>query len=491
MSKKEKKQQIYFWILIIIGIVIRFICAIKITEINSDEIVTIMNAKSILKTGQSLEGIKIPTYLNGFGGQSIMLLYLMVLSFKIFGINLISARIPSFIISNLSFFIIYDFTKKITKNKTIALIALFLVVISPWHIQQSVWALDCNLFCHVLLLAIDIFYTGIIKNNKKYIYLSLPFFIMSMYCYIVSFLFVPLFLIISLIYLKKKNILNVKDLFIFITFYCLFVMPLIITIIINIFKIKKSFSFFFFTMPYYPNLNRNDSLLILSANIFKQLLINLKYFLLLILFQIDYTSWNTSNLFGIIYHITLIFLIIGLSSCLKQKKYKFLLLYFFIIIFNALLINYVNVSKINFLWYPYIIISSIGIFKVFNNKLLIIKSIYLIFFIAYIVTFFNIEFKNIIYNDNFSNGFYNCLKYTNKLSQKKVYYDNINKDKSLKLYISFLNNNKKKYYEIKNKNELLEKYKNLQSNELIIIKYHSIKNTKKYKKIGNYVIVHK
>ena len=245
-------------------------------------------------------------------------------------------------------------------------------------------------------------------------------------------------------------------------------------------------------MPYYSDLNRNTSLLLFSKNILKQLFANIKCLMSLIFFQFDNTSWNGSKTFGIAYHITLVFLIIGLLSCIRQKKYKFLLLYFSIAILDALIINYVNISRVNFLWYSYILLASIGIEKSFNKKTFTIISLYIFFFIFYIFLFFKNEYANIIYNYNFSNGFCESLKYSKKLLLKKIYYDNINKDESLVLYIAFLDSsNNKKYYELKNKKQVLKKMKNLKSNEAIIINYSNFKNINKYKKvIGGYIIIY-
>lgn len=69
-------------------------------------------------------GISFPVYLQGWGGQSVMLLYLMSLSIKIFGYNLFAIRFPMLLISIISMFVFYDLVKRITKNRNTAIIAL-------------------------------------------------------------------------------------------------------------------------------------------------------------------------------------------------------------------------------------------------------------------------------------------------------------------------------------------------------------------------------
>ena len=144
-----KKNKYIIYVLLVVGILVRiYKFPNAISELNVDEIMTITQAKSIFEIGKTIEGISYPVYLEGFGGQSVVLLYLMVLSIKIFGYNLFAVRLPTLLISIISLFVFYDLVNKITKNNKIALIGLGLLVISPWHILQSIWGLDCNVFPH-------------------------------------------------------------------------------------------------------------------------------------------------------------------------------------------------------------------------------------------------------------------------------------------------------------------------------------------------------
>ena len=84
--KKLKKEKILFWIIIVIGILVRiYHFPTALQEMNSDEIMTAVNAKSIADTGKEIGGISFPVYLQGWGGQSVVLLYLMALSIKVIG----------------------------------------------------------------------------------------------------------------------------------------------------------------------------------------------------------------------------------------------------------------------------------------------------------------------------------------------------------------------------------------------------------------------
>ena len=212
-SIKRNYNKILFVIIIIIGIVIRvYNFPEGMKEINIDEIIAAMNAKEIAETGKDLLGLSYPIYLKGLGGQSVFSLYLMTICIKIFGYTLFSIRLPALIISIIAMFVFYDLIKKISKNKNVALLGLSLLAISPWHILQSMWSWDCNMFPHFLLIAMDILYTGILKNKKIVVYISMIFFAITLYCYGIAIYFVPVFLLIFSIYLIKIKKINIKDL---------------------------------------------------------------------------------------------------------------------------------------------------------------------------------------------------------------------------------------------------------------------------------------
>ena len=92
MKEKIKKNyvKILFILIMIIGIIVRIYNFPKdCGKIHADEVLTILNAKSISDTGKDLDGQTFPTYIQGIGGQSVVLTYLMSLSMKLFGYTLL------------------------------------------------------------------------------------------------------------------------------------------------------------------------------------------------------------------------------------------------------------------------------------------------------------------------------------------------------------------------------------------------------------------
>jgi len=194
----KDKKNILILILIIFAIIIRIVnWPNTIPDINCDEAMLAINARSIAETGKDIYGTSFPVYFEAWlvAGQSALPTYITALFIKCLGFNIIAIRLPILIISILAIFIIYKLAKELF-NKEVALIALFLIVISPWQILQSQWNLDCNFFPHIILFSIYSLVLGIKRNNSIFLYLSMILFAMSMYSYGISIYFVLMFLII-------------------------------------------------------------------------------------------------------------------------------------------------------------------------------------------------------------------------------------------------------------------------------------------------------
>lgn len=163
----NKKELTIFIIILIIGIFARsYEFPNTLKEVNVDEMMLAVNAKSIADTGKDINGISYPVYLLGLGGQSVALLYITVFCIKIFGYSLFAVRLPMLVISIVSLIVFYDLVRRMSKNNIIALICLGLLAISPWHILQSLWELDCNILPHILLLSVYLLYIAITKQKN-------------------------------------------------------------------------------------------------------------------------------------------------------------------------------------------------------------------------------------------------------------------------------------------------------------------------------------
>lgn len=504
--KQMKKEKILFWIIMIIGILVRiYHFPTALQEMNSDEIMTAVNAKSIADTGMDLNHISFPVYLQGWGGQSVILLYLMTLSIKLFGYSLLAVRLPTLIISIISLFVFYDLVKKISNNKKIALIGLALVCISPWHILQSIWALDCNMFPHFLLFAMDLFYTGLLRQKSSLLYSSMALFAISLYGYGVAIYFVPLFLLVMCIYLLKIKRIRIKDFLICLIIFLVLAMPIILMFTINVLHTGKSITIGKLTIPYYEGLSRTNDMIFFAPNPLEQLVQNIRATGKVILFQTDGAEWNSSKPFGTTYPITIIFMLIGLAYLIKKSRQEkhsihnvMIISWFLISLLTGLIINQANINRLNSLWYVFFLLAALGINHVYekiNHKQVyqkIVIGFYLVIFTSFTLYFYGYYTDIVDHSGCFSRGFYETLTSVKTLDKSTIiWYDNLKDDGCLKLYINLNHDNSKQYLAIKNENELTEKMNNLAENELVIVdvEFKQYENTKNSYQIGDFLII--
>ena len=504
---KKNYVKIMFIILIIIGIGVRvYKFPNAISEMNIDEIMTAVYAREIAETGKDLLGLSFPVYLLGWGGQSVVLVYLMTISVKVFGYTLFAVRLPTLIVSIISLFIFYDFVKKITNNKKIALVGLGLLAISPWHIMQSLFAWDCNMFPHFLLFAMDIFYTGILKNKKAIIYLSMIFFAITLYCYGIAIYFVPFFLLITAIYLVRKKKINVRDLIICIIIFILFAWPIIITFIMNGLRIGQTIEIFNITIPYYETLTRTTDMLFFSDNVGIQFIKNIVYLLSMIVFQSDNIEWNVIPMFGTIYHISIVFAILGIIFKIKKMKQNkkedntrgFILITWLILsLLTGILINETTINRLNSIWYLLLIFSAIGIYEGYNlikHKKLYkygLITIYTILFITFSILLYTYHVEKINLSSCFSKGFYQTLTYINEIDKKEVYYDDREPRGKLDFYVTLNKDENKEYIKLNKANEVENKLNNLEDDEILVVNkiYKDYESEYIKHEIGNFVII--
>lgn len=202
--------------------------ALRIYEIGSvpphpslDEVSIGYNAYSILKTGADEYGNKFPILLRAYDDwRPALYVYLVIPFVKILGLNVISVRLPSVILSTVSVFVTFFLTRELLKNIKdknrssfyIPLFSSFLLAVSPWHIYVSRLGHEVNASLAFLILGIYFFLYFVNrvdeKNNNllgKYsILLSSIFFALSFSAYQSTKIVAPaILLVLTILYFKK------------------------------------------------------------------------------------------------------------------------------------------------------------------------------------------------------------------------------------------------------------------------------------------------
>ncbi len=176
------------------------------------------DAYAIAKFGIDRNGYAYPVYpiTWGPGGGSPLLIYLNVLSIKLFGTGIVKLRmIPAIcgiMTVALFFFILKELTAKRTYSNEISLFGTAFLAVCPWHVILSRWTLDSNIMPFTLGLAVYLFMLAIRKRSTLLYCLSAAMYAVCMYSYGSATIVVPLHLLLICIICLRKKVLNIKQL---------------------------------------------------------------------------------------------------------------------------------------------------------------------------------------------------------------------------------------------------------------------------------------
>lgn len=336
---------------------------------NQDGAMAAVDAKALADYGTDHYGMSLPVHLTawGYGQMSALLSYLMVPFIKLMGLNAVSARLPQLIISLLGLAVLYLFSRDAFGKKA-ALVVFAFGSIAPWHILQSRWALDCNLYPHFFLFGIYFLNRSLeARRRKPLLCISMVMFGLCMYCYGVSIYTMPLFLLMACIYLLVKKELSIGEALLALAVWLAVAWPFILVMAINYFG-WDTVEIGPFTLPYFSGSVRSNDILFFSENFFSQLWENIKSLQRTVFAQGDDLPWNNIRGFGSIYLFSLPFAVLGFVWTLlhlKEKPGAALLLFFFLTgLWCGLCTNGVNINRINIIFYPQIIFTALGIYTV-------------------------------------------------------------------------------------------------------------------------------
>lgn len=140
-------------------------------------------------------------------------LFLVAPFVAIFGLNVISIRLPAVMLSVLTVLatykiVLFIFSKKTKQATTTALLVAFCLAISPWHIYISRLGHESNAYLSFFVFGVLFFLRGL--EDKKSMVFSSIFFTLSMISYYAGQVLVPLFVVALLLIYRKELFLLVR-----------------------------------------------------------------------------------------------------------------------------------------------------------------------------------------------------------------------------------------------------------------------------------------
>ncbi|TSC88569.1 MAG: Uncharacterized protein G01um10147_65 [Microgenomates group bacterium Gr01-1014_7] len=217
--------------LILITLLGGFLRFYKNTEnppsLNGDEISFAYTAYSILNTGRDEYGKFLPITFQAVGDYKNPIPgYIMAISIKLFGLNDFAVRFQNFFIGTLIIPSFFLFLFKIFKEKRLALVGSFFLAISSWHIFYSRMEYEYIIASFFVLLGIW-FFMKMFDGGRKWTFLSAFFLILTMYTAPAPRLFVPVFIVTSLIFNFRKFKTHRNKIIIFVSTCVILGLPLV------------------------------------------------------------------------------------------------------------------------------------------------------------------------------------------------------------------------------------------------------------------------
>ena len=199
---KNKVVLILLGILLVATFFRLFHLSVNPPSLTWDEVAWGYNAYSLGLDGKDEFGVFLPTlYLESFGDfKPPLYAYLDILPVKILGMTELAVRLPSAVAGVITVFLTYLLVIQLfgKDRQKEALVASFIVAISPWHIMLSRAAFEANVSTMLIVLGLLFFFKSI--NEKKwYLPLSVLSFVASMYTFNSARVTVPIIIAVLLI----------------------------------------------------------------------------------------------------------------------------------------------------------------------------------------------------------------------------------------------------------------------------------------------------
>jgi 4-amino-4-deoxy-L-arabinose transferase-like glycosyltransferase len=206
-----------FTLCFLLGVFLRFYQLGSVPQsLDWDEVSQAYNSYSLLVTGKDEYNNSYPWTIRSFNDyKAPIYVYVSTLPMKFFGMNAITERLPSAIAGMLTilftYFLTYEIFYRYPFKKTIGLLSMFFFAISPWSIQFSRTAFDANLALFFVVLGSWLFLYGI-RKKILFSYIGVLSLGVSIYTTHSEKIFSPLFFVCLVLFsikylLKRKTIL--------------------------------------------------------------------------------------------------------------------------------------------------------------------------------------------------------------------------------------------------------------------------------------------
>lgn len=196
-------------------------------SLSGDEVDIGYHAYSLLRTGKDYLGNLLPVHLQSLADyKSSLYAYFSIPTVALFGISSWGVRLPAVLFGVLGIWLFYLLVDLITRNKPLALVAAFLLSISPWHIQYSRGGFEGMLVLSLYLGGVY-FFLGGLENGRRLV-MSAVLLGLTIWAYHSAKIFLPVtaIVIVTIWWRPLKRILK-KYLLLAVTVFVVITVPVL------------------------------------------------------------------------------------------------------------------------------------------------------------------------------------------------------------------------------------------------------------------------
>ncbi len=375
--------------------------------LNADEASNGVDAVSIYRYGTDRNGVSYPIKFISWGsGQDALYGYLLIPVVAFLGLTPTTVRLPMLITGILTMPLLFYVAEK-TLNRQFALLSMFFLSISPWHILLSRWGLEANLFPFVFLAGYACLLN--VKKSGKWAIPACILFGLCLYAYGTAYAMIPIFMICAITILMQSKLIKPKNLIIGLLAFAALAAPIGMLIIINFFNMN-SLRLGPVTIPRFPVQARFETETIFSAtNPIQAGLNNLWAAIKLLSTQSDGLLYNVVDPYGYFYKITFPFALIGIVLLIAKLKGEKrlenkLLLAWIGASMSIAIIQQVNINRFNIIFIPLLLCIALSI----QDGSIRFRPILIISVCAFLFgfVFFTIAYHDMNYRDQADRKFY-------------------------------------------------------------------------------------
>lgn len=329
--------------------------------INCDEIGMAYDAFCLSHFGTDRFLNPFPMYLINYGGgQSAVYAYFCALLFRVFGVSLAAARVPAAVSGIATIMLSGAIAKELYGRRT-SIITMLLVAVCPFFITSSRFGLDCNLFLGFSLFSFYMLLLAVKKQTCRSFLVTGVCYGVTLYTYSLSWIVLPVFLILAAVYLLYVKQITWKLLLAWAVPVVVLAVPLLLFLVINTFELGSLITPFF-SIPQLPQFRAGE----FSLPNLERSWNAVKYIL-----TTDSSQFFAYDDYATLYKMSIPFILLGIGimgkHCVWGLRHKrmcqetLVFFYFAAALGNAVCLETPNIYRNNSIYFPLVIAAALGI----------------------------------------------------------------------------------------------------------------------------------